>query len=210
MTCGEAREALSALFDGEAAPVEEQGARQHLETCGGCRTWRAQVEQVTRLVRVRSADDVPDLTERVLAAVATEQGAARDELRRRHARRRRWGLALRALVAGTAFLQLVLALPDLLASHGYGLHAGREGASFDVAMAVGMLFAARYPDRARALLPVAVVLAGTLAVTTGIDLAGGATTLVHELGHALVVVQAGVLWALGRGDQWEAKRATAS
>ncbi|MGH3738909.1 MAG: hypothetical protein ACRDT6_25415, partial [Micromonosporaceae bacterium] len=99
-------------------------------------------------------------------------------------------------VAGAALLQLALAVPDLFAAGG-GPHADREGAAFDVAVAVGFLFAARFPERARALVPIAVVLAVALAVATGIDLAGGATSVLHELGHLLVVVQAGLLWLLG-------------
>jgi hypothetical protein len=109
---------------------------------------------------------------------------------------------LRVAVAVAAVVQLALALPTLLStflSTELGAHAGREMASFDVAVAVGFLLAAYRPDRARAFVPVALVLAACLAATSGIDLVRGVTTIGHEFGHLVAVVQAGLLWALSRG-----------
>jgi predicted anti-sigma-YlaC factor YlaD len=112
-----------------------------------------------------------------------------------------WRTAFRVGLALVALLQLALALPDLLAAPGHGLHASREEASFDIAVAVGFLLAAPYPARARALLPVAGILSAALLVTTGIDLAHGATTLSHELVHGLALVETLLLWILGRGGR---------
>ncbi|MGH3715544.1 MAG: zf-HC2 domain-containing protein [Micromonosporaceae bacterium] len=201
MDCGEVREALSALLDSETPPVTAEVARRHLAGCADCRQWQLRAEQVTRQVRVGAAADVPDLTARVLAAVNADRaasGAGRSGGRPAAARWPGWRTALRIAVALAAVLQLGLALPELLFGAAGELHTHREGASFDVAIAVGFLLAARYPERARALMPVAAVLAVALALTTGIDLANGATTVLHEVGHALVILQAGLLWALGR------------
>ena len=214
MDCKQVRVALSALIDGEDPPVAADAAARHMAGCLECQAWQARAEQLTRLIRVQPAQ-VPDLTERVLAATAADAAGHREWTGRRRlassvsARfgRFRGGPKpgwLRWAVAVVALVQLALALPELLGipslhlGHGHALHAGREGASFDIAVAVGFLLAARFPDRARALAPVAVVLALCLTVTSGVDLLALRTTLLHELGHALVLVQAGLLWALGR------------
>ncbi len=203
MTCEETRFALSALLDGETPAIPVETARRHLAGCADCRRWQARAEQLNRLVRVQPADQVPDLTERVLAAVHAERAAASAADRRVSQAaaggspgRARWRLALRVGLAFVALLQLAFAVWDLLATH--GVHAGQEEASFDIAVAVGFLLAAPYPDRARALLPVAGILAAALLVTTGIDVVNGATTLSHELVHGLAGLEALLLWLLGR------------
>ncbi|MBM0225465.1 hypothetical protein, partial [Micromonospora sp. ATA51] len=107
---------------------------------------------------------------------------------------------LRVAVAVAAVAQLAIALPILLAGFGVEAdpHTSREMASFDAALAVGFALAAWRPERARAFLPVALVLAVCLAGTSAVDVARSSTALVHELGHLAAVVQAGLLWALGR------------
>ncbi|HZE37509.1 MAG TPA: hypothetical protein VE172_01745, partial [Stackebrandtia sp.] len=60
------------------------------------------------------------------------------------------------------------------------------------------LLAAIRPERARAFVPVALVLALCLAATSGVDLIRGATGLADESGHLVALVQAGLLCALGR------------
>jgi hypothetical protein len=107
-------------------------------------------------------------------------------------------------VAAAAAVQFALAVPVLVAvflGTETGTHAGREMASFDAAVAVGFLLAAWRPSRARAYVPVAIVLAGCLAVTSGGDLIRGVTTLPHEVGHLVTLVQAVLLWALSRADR---------
>jgi hypothetical protein len=129
----------------------------------------------------------------VVAAVAARSRAAAEARARRQ--------VLRVAVALAAALQLALALPMLVGAFlgpDPGTHAIRELACLDVALAVGFLLAAYRPDRARTFLPVALVLVALLGVTSGVDLARGVTSFGHELGHLLAVVQAGLLWALGR------------
>ncbi|MGH3747315.1 MAG: zf-HC2 domain-containing protein [Micromonosporaceae bacterium] len=194
MKCEQARAAVSAGLDGEDPPVAAAAATQHLTGCVECRSWKARAETVTRLVRVQPALAAPDLAERVLVAAAADRG--------RHGAEqaeggwvRRW---LRWAVALVALAQISLAVPELLAGHQHGVHLGREGASFDIAFAVGFLLAARYPERARALAPVAMVLAMFLMVTSGVDLLAQSTTWLHEIAHGLTLLQAGLLWALVR------------
>ncbi|MFF0370181.1 zf-HC2 domain-containing protein [Micromonospora sp. NPDC005087] len=194
MTCDHVRAALSARLDGEDPQASPAALDAHTATCAGCHAWLARAEQVTRLVRVQPVE-VPDLTAAVLAAVAADS-AHRSPAAVRRARRQ----VLRIAVAVAAVAQLAIALPILLAGLGVSVdpHTSREMASFDVALAVGFALAAWRPERARAFLPVALVLAVCLAGTSVVDIANSTTALVHEVGHLAAVVQAGLLWALVR------------
>jgi predicted anti-sigma-YlaC factor YlaD len=181
MTCTRVRTVLSARLDGEAALDDTAGIDDHLAGCPACRDWLALAEQVTRAVRVQPVD-VPDLTDRIMASVP---------LRPRRPDRQ---LVLRWAVGLAAAAQLLVALPVLFSDP----HASREMASLDIALAVGFAYAAYRPERARAYVPVAFVLAACLAVTSAVDIASSSTALVHEVGHVAAVVQAILLWALGR------------
>ncbi|MER5332789.1 zf-HC2 domain-containing protein [Micromonospora sp. NPDC002717] len=196
MTCDDVRTALSARLDGEDPQAAPAVLDAHTARCPGCRAWLARAEQVTRLARVRAVA-VPDLTASVLAAVAADPVTAR---RVPEATRRARRQVLRVAVAVAAVAQLSIALPVLLAGLDVTVdpHTSREMASFDVALAVGFALAAWRPERARAFVPVALVLAVCLAGTSAVDIANSTTALVHEVGHLAAVVQAGLLWALGR------------
>ncbi|MGA3525804.1 zf-HC2 domain-containing protein [Melissospora conviva] len=197
MTCDDVRVALSARMDGEDPQAPAAALQAHMRDCAGCRDWLARAERLTRMVRVQPVR-VPDLTARVLAAVAADAPApaAVRHAERLRARQR----VLQIAVAVAALGQLAVALPVLLAGFGIGAdpHASREMASFDVALAVGFVLAAYRPERAQAFVPVALVLALCLGLTSVVDIANSTTALVHELGHLSAIVQAGLLWALGR------------
>lgn len=182
MTCTRVRAALSARLDGEAVPGGGPDVDNHLAGCAPCRGWLAAAERVTRAVRVRPAD-IPDLTGQIMARVPRWSGPPAG-----HQRVLRWAVALAAAA------QLLVAAPVLFSDP----HASREMASLDIALAVGFAYAAYRPERARAYVPVAFVLALCLAATSAIDLATSSTAVVHEVGHAAAVVQAVLLWALGR------------
>ncbi|MFC7246765.1 hypothetical protein ACFQO7_30160 [Catellatospora aurea] len=197
--CEEVRVGLSARLDGEADAWAAQAGLaadvldRHLAGCADCRTWSRAAEQLTRAVRVQAVA-VPDLTVPILAAVAAERHGAASAARRQAQGRRQ---ILRIALGATAVVQVLLALPALFAGGG-DLHTGREAASFDIALAVGFALAAWRPDRARAFVPVAFVLAACLIMTSAFDVADGVTALAHEIGHAAALAQAGLLWALSR------------
>lgn len=208
MKCNQIRVAISALIDGEDPGVPADQTRAHLVGCAACRSWRQRAEEISRAVRVQAAADVPDLTERVLAAVAAdpEIGSAASRAAAARGRRQvlRWALAVSALA------QLFLALPLLFSGIGDTVHVSREMASFDLAIAVGYLFVAWRPARAAALMPVAVALSICLLLTSTLDVANQGALLAHEVGHLLAVVQVGLLWALSRtGSRRTPLRATA-
>jgi predicted anti-sigma-YlaC factor YlaD len=189
-----ARSALSARLDGE--PTLESGAAldAHLAGCAACRDWLEQAQRVTRAVRV-PAVRVPDLTARILAAarsagVLPSPGSARSP-RSGLVARLRWGLGL------LATLQLVLAIPELLGV-GHAAHAGREVAAFDVALAVGLLIAACYPEQARVFAPVVATLVLCFATISAVDVVQGVVSPGHVAVHTIAAAQAGLLWLLAR------------
>lgn len=192
MNCEEVREVLSARMDGEDPGGTVHGAEGHLAACSGCRSWMAAAQELLRATRVTPAEAMPDHTEAILAA-ATARGLLSPDP---GSSRFRWRVGL-ALVA---VLQLVLAGPSLLFGEGAGapVHVAHELGSWDVALAVGFLFAAWRPARAWGMLPLVTALVACLVVTTGVDLAEGHAELAREAVHALEVVGLGVLWGLAR------------
>jgi predicted anti-sigma-YlaC factor YlaD len=187
MDCQRVREALSARIDGEPAGLAPDRLDGHLAGCPACAGWLERAQEITRAVRLQPVT-VPDLTEAVLAAVAADQRTHSPPRRPRRT-------VLRIAVAAAALAQLALALPVLI---GADAHLSREMACFELALAVGFGLAAWRPQRARAFVPVAAVLAVALALTSVADLAGAHTTPVHETAHLAAVVQALLLWALAR------------
>ncbi|MFI5955128.1 zf-HC2 domain-containing protein [Cryptosporangium sp. NPDC051539] len=201
MQCAQIRVALSALADGEDPGTDRAALDTHLAECAECRAWRAAAVDATAAAGVRWREaDVPDLTATVLAAVAADRAPRTKAPSMVHAGVLRWALGFSAIA------QLLLALPALIAEPGSSgaVHTGREMASFDVAVAIGFLFVAGRPAWARALVPVAVALAGCLLVTSSIDIVDGAAQFGHELNHLLAGVQALLLWLLARTDRTQA------
>ena len=196
MTCDEVRAGLSARLDGEDPGAPAAALDEHLGGCPACVQWLARAEQVTRAARLQPVE-VPDLTAPILAAVAADARSRTDAATAASRSRRQ---VLRLAIGVAAIAQLVLAVQGMLG--GWGVHAephiSREMASFDAALAVGFALAALRPERARAFLPVAVVLAVCLAVTSGMDMLNSTTAFAHEVGHLFLVAQAGLLWALCR------------
>jgi predicted anti-sigma-YlaC factor YlaD len=201
MMCEHVRVALSARLDGEAPPAPAAEIDAHTASCTRCQAWLAGAERLDHLVKA-APRVAPDLTAGVLAAVADDRrrrAATEPEARRQ---------LLRVAVGLLAVAQLASAVPGLFGVE--GAHATREMACFDIAVAVGFALAALRPERARALVPVALVLALCLAVTSAVDVANGRTGAVHEIGHLAAVVQAAALWALGRGTHRSTPLTTAT
>ncbi len=60
------REAISARLDGETLPLPEYQLESHLAQCVACRAWQRDAAELTRALRVRSVESIPDLTRSVL------------------------------------------------------------------------------------------------------------------------------------------------
>jgi predicted anti-sigma-YlaC factor YlaD len=225
MRCDDARLALSARLDGEDGGQPAGLIDVHLDGCAMCRAWLDGAERVTRTVRVRSVA-VPDLTARILAAVhadgsltggaqtptgaQTRAGAksrAGAMIRPGHwLAGQRWtghqlGLALRWTLGVLAVGQVMLAVPDLFGVVGHEAHAGREVAAFDIALAVGLLLVAWYPEFARVFAPVVVTLVVCFGSVSALDIMQGVVSPSRVAVHTVAVIQAVLVWWLARAGQ---------
>lgn len=70
MPCDTFREALSARLDGEAPGLDDADVDRHLRTCRACTAWADELDTLHRMVRVREAEQVPDLTAAILGRLA--------------------------------------------------------------------------------------------------------------------------------------------
>ena len=191
--CAAIREAASADLDGEVAPISRAEVARHVQRCVACERFVDDLSVLARRTRVGAADQVPDLTTTItarLSAAATSPSKAA-----RSARRLR---DLRALVALAGLAQLVVAAPLLLGLLGPDLHLGRDLGAAQMAIGVGLVFAAAQPRRAPGLLPVVAVVAAVTVVAATFDVVTGAASLVAELTHLTEVVGVAALWALSR------------
>lgn len=106
MSCDRSQVAISEQMDGEhLAPGVALALDAHLESCPRCRAFRDGSERMRAAVRIRPAEPIPDLTERIMVAVRAETSVRPARwLRRpsRHAqpRSRRLGAVAAALVVG--------------------------------------------------------------------------------------------------------------
>lgn len=148
---------------------------QHLRTCAPCRAFAA------------SGTQMPDLTPRIVA-VAKEEGAVRPF----HAS------PIRLALVGVALVQLAFAVPTLLfgSDEGAPVHIAHEVGAWDLALAVGFLFAAWRPLRAVGMLPFVAALSAGLLLTAVVDIANGKTPALLELTHVLELVGTALLWML--------------
>lgn len=188
MNCDECREALSARLDDELEDLERQAVDAHLRGCAGCAARAEQLAELTRLARVQPAAHVSDLAPAILARLRPEP--------RRGPKLRGVGVWswLRAALGALAIVQLGLALPDLVA--GAHVHAAREAASWQVALAVGFFTAAWRPAWVVGLVPVLTAAVVGLAVTAGLDVATGHTSLAGEAPHAVKLAGLALVWIL--------------
>ena len=187
-SCVPVRDALSAHLDGERTDLPLHDAHAHAASCDACGRYAARLTDVTRQVRVATADPVPDLTAPILVAITED----RSSLAAGRTRDLRW------LVGFAGAVQVVLALPVLVGVWAPGLHLGRDLGALELALGLGLLLAAYQPHRAAGVLPVAAVAVGVVSVLAVIDLAAGRAALVSELTHLTEIVGVLALWALSR------------
>ena len=183
MDCSSYRELISARLDDELTALESEALHTHLDHCPGCSSFAAQAAALVPVVRVRAADPIPDLVAPILAAAkAPKRDAIRD--------------AARLMLAWVAIVELAFALPALVLgdSSGATSHVACHLGSFDVAIAAGLLYAVWRPQRALALVPVALVLTGCVIVTATFDLTDGSTSSGLEAHHLVDLLGFALLW----------------
>ncbi len=105
---------------------------------------------------------------------------------------------VRVALVGIAIAQLALAVPTLLfgSDEGAPVHIAHEVGAWDLALAVGFLFAAWRPLRAVGMLPFVAALSAGLVFTAAVAIANGKTPAVLELTHMLELVGTVLLWML--------------
>ena len=169
-------------IDGETLTIDSPELDAHLARCAACRAFAARADTLTRAIRVRPAEAVPNLTAKILANAPTPA--------------RVWP---RYVLLWVGLTQLVLAVPALAGDgRGASTHVARELGSWDIALAVGLLVVAWQPRRAAGLLPFALALAGAMALTAGLDIAAGHAPAAGEAIHLIDVVGVGALWLAAR------------
>lgn len=183
-SCGAARDLLSARLDGEATGDERRRLAVHLDSCAACRAHAGALEELTRRLRVRPAEDVPDLVATVTARV-------------RPARLGRGGW-MRPALAWVAVVMFVQSVPALVLGDlgGTDTHHARHLGAFGVALAIGFAYAAWRPHRAFGMLPFTAALVGTMLVALVADVLGSRRSAVSEIVHVTELVGLVLLWMI--------------
>lgn len=194
MRCEDCRDAISARMDGEDAGVAPGAVDDHLAGCAGCRAFADRAAHVTRLARLRPAEDLPDVLPGVLAALdAGESRPAPPRTARAIARD-----AVRVALAALAVGQLALALSGIIAAAGAAgadrlagasiAHLTHESAAWNLALGVAFAVATTGPRRASGLVPVIGAFVALLACLSALDALAGHVAAGRLLGHLPAVV----------------------
>ncbi|WP_227983674.1 zf-HC2 domain-containing protein [Nocardia spumae] len=192
MKCETVREALSARIDGEAEPIPAEVTDRHLAACPACRGWCRSAETLRRTMIVRTAPQVPDLT----AAILGELPPAR-----RAPQIARVALAAVAVAqTGLAVAQLVGADTGMGDSHGAFMlgHMTHESAAWNLAVGIGLIWAALRIRTAAAQLPMLGVFVGALTGASLLDLIRGDVTVGRLATHIPVLVGVALLYLVHR------------
>jgi len=186
--CSQWREVASAVLDGEAAAGEEAALEQHLAACPSCRAWLHQAQSLGRSLRVREAEPVPDQTDAILSRAEAETD------------RRRLAWALRIALGAVGLIEVIFAIGDFVDESGTSafVHAERHSGAFALAFAVALIVVAVQPERVRGLLPMGVVLAAIVVVTSIVELVQHQSPAFGELRHLLELAGVALMALLGR------------
>jgi predicted anti-sigma-YlaC factor YlaD len=181
VNCDIAREAISALLDGEVTRVHLRVLDDHLAACAECRRWQALAHEVTRNVRLEPARPVTVRSDVLVGSVLA---------RSRPPRRPTPLTWARVALVAVAVAQAAITAPLLIygRDHAAPMHVAHEEGAFAMALALGFLVAAWRPDRAKGMRTVVGATAALLVVTAVADLAGGRTGIGDEAPHLLAVV----------------------
>lgn len=210
LDCEGAREAISALQDGEDPGMDRALLEAHLEACSRCRDWADDTARVNRLATLAPVDltdcGPPDLAPAVLAG-----------LRRPERARLRPVLRVALLVVG--LVQLAVGLIGLLPIIDHGLlpvvhgHLGHETAAFNIAVGAALCWVVANTGRARGPLPLLAVFVAVLAGMEVIDLLVGRVDWIRSVSHLPVLAGLLLTWALVRSeprtDPWPGDTSTA-
>jgi predicted anti-sigma-YlaC factor YlaD len=209
MRCEDCRDAISARLDGEDPGVEAGAVERHLDGCAACRAFSDRAAHVTRLARIRSAEDVPDVLPGLLAAL--DAGESRPPPRRT------WRTigrdAVRAALAVLAVGQLALALSGIVAALGTPVgtdqmggasmtHFSHESAAWNLAIGVAFGWAASGgARRTGGLVPVIGAFVALLVALSTLDVLAGNVSAGRLVGHLPVILGLVLLLLRARLDR---------
>jgi anti-sigma factor RsiW len=184
-------ELLSARVDGELDAANEKHLTSHLEHCAGCILAAEQFSALTRRVRLREADRVPDLATTVMS-------------RARPARLGR-GSWMRPALAWVAVVMGYQSIGPLLTANvgGVETHAARHLGAFALALAVGLAYVAWRPHRAFGLLPFAMALMVTTLLAAAVDVWTQRSNALAESVHITELIGVTILWMIAGSPGWE-------
>jgi predicted anti-sigma-YlaC factor YlaD len=188
LTC---REAISARLDGESEPVPATDTDEHLASCAGCRAWQVRVTETSRALRVRRATEVPDLADAILE-IAVPPSSTR-------------GWWARIALIAVAAAQLGLALAQMF---GVGAHATEhvpvaghlfnESTAWNLALGMGLLWAAFRSRVTSGLIPVLSGFVLLLGIYSAHDLITGVVPAARVISHSLLLLGLGLLIVINR------------
>ena len=191
MDCEDIQDAISARLDGEDPRLETDTIWAHLSVCATCRRWEEAAVRLGRGRRVAATDPVPDQTAVILGTIASSRPANRPAID---------PTSLRGALGALGLLQLIVGAPALFlgVDGGAPIHVARELGSFDLALAVGFIFAAWRPVYALGMLPLAAALVAGLAGAAAADVARGRVSPLAESAHLSQLVALTLVWLVAR------------
>lgn len=190
LTCGTARELISADADDALLGDEAHALAAHLVGCAACTAYRAEVVSLARATRVRAATFDPGFVEAVVQRTRPVRLGRGGWLRPALA----WcGLVL----VGQSIAPLVLGDLD-----GTPTHVARHVGASTLALAVALLFVAWRPHRAAGLLPFVGALFGSMFAGAVFDVLSGDRSPVSELAHVAELVGMVLLWMIAGSPGW--------
>ena len=193
-SCADARVLISAAADDELRGDEHRSLEAHLAACPPCRARADAVADLTRSVRLRSAESEAEFVRRVLD-------------RSRPARLGRGGWLRPAL----AWFGIVIAIESIRPLvfgeiDGTPTHIARHVGASGLALSIGLLYAAWRPHRAFGLLPFVAALLATTVLSTLLDTLSGDRSALSEAFHLLELGGLVVLWMVAGSPGWERAR----
>jgi predicted anti-sigma-YlaC factor YlaD len=183
-------------MDGEQEQVSREAVDRHLVTCTDCRSWYGKAGAMRRMMTVRAAPAVPDLTDTILERIPAPTGE------KWLARIGLGVVAIGQLTLSTAqFLGIGTGMGGMRNGGSMMDHLTHESTAWNVAVGVGLLWAALRTRAAAGQLPLLTGFVLVLTVLSAGDLIGHEVTAWRVLSHGLIVLGLVLLYVVHRQNR---------